>query len=265
MEEIATKAKANHYDLTPSEVSVAIKPKVLANRSLDEKLIIASKLNKRVVIVLIDKDPKKAIGNKEFSQIFRQTFISTEQNKKAAELMEDSGLVIIGNETISRYLQRAELFLNSDFIAVTKAIKRIRAKKGFVKQTFRNDELSLKELFMHTVLRMFFCLKPMQRYLEVMQLALKEFAILATLWMDSRPLSNETIRLRVNKLCGTTDNDLRSSFKHMALKGYIVREDRESTHVKRKQGIFMLTNKGHDTIFQFIERVTQESMSNVYE
>lgn len=266
-DEISEMVKKNHYALTPAEVHVARKPRIFNRRSLDERLIIAAKLNKRVCIVVIDQ--KSEISNKDFSRMFRQTYLTPEKNNKAAELFMENGISIIASDTIARYMQRAELFLNSDFMAATKAMKKIRQKKGFSNQIFSDAEVSLKDIFMHTVLRMYFAMKPMTSYLEVMSLNIKEFTILAILWMDARALSNDAICSRYERLAGEPAPNrgygLSTSFKYLGTKGYIEKEFKESTHIKEKKGLFMLTQKGHDVIFNFVKKVADETMSNVYE
>lgn len=185
--------------LTPKEMRLLKKPQRLAAmKSLDEKLMIASKLNKRIYIVMVNKDSD--IDHIEFAKMFRQTFIDEQKNKEAIELMDAHGLVVCGNETVSRFLQKAELFMNSDYYEVAKVIHRMKNRKASVGTVLSDKEYELKTLFMHTILRMHFATFRMKDYLKMMAMNEKEFAILAVLFLTAKPMLSNTISDYISKV-----------------------------------------------------------------
>ncbi len=264
--QVFEEAKANGFmRLTPSEAKAIINPVGFLERTtLDEKMMIAHKLNKRMFVVVIDEDAKITKG--DFSKIFFQTYMSEEANSAAIERIDEIGLVVIGGETIARHLQRTELFLSSDLYEISKILRKMKNKKVGVKNYhFKNNESELKNVFMHFILRCFFETMNMNTYLDFMEISRKEFGILSLMWMSGRPMDNDVLRSKLENILGTGVGDIRSSFKHLHLKRYIRGVEKEPTHHKKRIQLWMLTEAGHDCISKFIHKVTEHVATNIYE
>lgn len=250
--------------LTPVEAKLVRKPLEFAKSStLDEKLMIAHKLGKRICIVVINDDVE--INAHEFAKIFRYTFFSEERNEEAMELIDEKGVVVIGGESIARWMQRTELFLSSDLVEISRAIKKLKNKKAINNFNFDNKESDLKDLFMHTITRMYFASLKFKSFTKFFAINEKEFAILCIIWMSGRPMSNEGIRVKLESLVGKEATDLRSPLKHLALKKYVRSVPKEATHVKSRTMLWMLTEAGHDCIDSFVKKITNETISTIYE
>ena len=250
--------------LTPNEAKLVRKPQVFAEKAtLDQKLAIAQKLGKRVYIVLTNDDVE--INAHEFAKIFRYTFFSEERNEEAMELIDEKGVVVFGSESISRWMQRTEMFLNSDLFEITKAIKRLKGKKVVANFGFESKENELKDIFMHTMMRMFFACLKWKTFLKFFAINEKEFTILCIIWLSARPMSNEGIRGKLESISDSKVADVRSSLKHLAIKKYIHGVPKEATHVKNRSSLWMLTEGGYECISSFVKRVTQDTITNLYE
>lgn len=251
--------------LTPIEAKLVRKPLKFAEKAtLDEKLVIASKLGKRIYIVATDDNVE--INSHEFAKIFRYTFFSKERNDDAIELIEDKGVVVFGSETISRWMQRTELFLNSDLFELSNVVKRLKGKRGIVNFGFDKSDNALKDIFMHTAIRMYFGSLKAKSFVKLFALNDKEFSILSVIWLSARPMTNEGIRAKLQILQGLKVADIRASLKVLSLKKYIHGVPREATHANGvRTQLWMLTESGHECIEKFIRKVAEETMTNLYE
>lgn len=250
--------------LTPSEARMVQKPNFFAEKAtLDQKLTIAQKLGKRIYVIITNEDAD--INAHEFAKIFRYTFFSEERNDEAIEFIDEKGVVVFGSESISRWLQRTEMFLNSDLYEITKAIKRLKGKKVVANFGFQNSQHELKDLFMHTMMRMFFACLKWKTFLKFYAINEKEFSILCIIWLSARPMSNEGLRAKLENIGDVKVADVRSSLKHLALKKYIHGVSKEATHVKGRASLWMLTDAGYECINAFIKKVSQDTITNIYE
>lgn len=256
--------KDNFSRLSPVEAKLVRKPEKFASTApLDQKLAIAQKLGKRVYIIVTNDGIE--INSHEFAKIFRYTFFSEARNTEAFDLIDEKGVVVFGSESVSRWMQRTELFLNSDLFEITKAIKKIRGKKVVVNFGFDNSEYELKDMFMHTVVRMFFAAMKSKVFLKFFSVTEKEFSIISVLWLSARPMTNEGLRKKMESLGGGRVADLRASLKNLTIKKMIHSVPKEATHVKQRVALWMLTEAGHDCMNKFIKRVTEETIVNLYE
>ncbi len=251
-------------NLTPLDIKMLRKPvKFVGSVSLDDKLRIAHKLGKQVAIVIVDEN---GLDGHNFSKIFKQTFSSNEQNEEAIELIDGAGLVVLGDETVGRHLQRTEMFMNTDLFEVSKVMKRIKNRKvGVENHHFDNKQHDLKELFFNTVVRMFFAACNMDDYLETMGLTKREFAILCILWLSQKPMTNDTISQKMNLMIGTKIMDIRSQLKHLQIKNFVKGVSKEISHKYGRKYLFMLSHLGKECIDNFVKRVTEQTMTTLYE
>ena len=104
----------------------------------------------------------------------------------------------------------------------------------------------------------------MDGYLKMMAMNEKEFAILCGLYLTARPMSEHDLRQYIGKVLWKV-GDLRSNLKHLAMKGYILKVERESTHNKRTACLWLLNTSAHNAVESFLHKVIQETIANVYE
>lgn len=263
--EVLASAKRKGFEgFTPEEIKKVKKPKSFVDSvGMDDKLRLAYKAGKQVAIVIVDEN---GMNMHDFSKIFKQPFSSIERNNESLETVEEFGVVVIADETVGKHIQRAEMFLNSDLVAVSKVMKKLKARKvGIENYHFDRREYELKEIFLSVVIRMFFAAYNMDVFLETMALSKKEFAILSIMWLAGRPVTNETMSDKLSNMFGAKPTDLRTSLKLMMGKKHIQSTSKESSHVHGRRMLFTLTLQGRDIITKFIRRVTEQTMTNLYE
>jgi DNA-binding MarR family transcriptional regulator len=263
--DIYERAKANPTKLTPHEIRMVRHLNMFtAQTPLDEKIIIANKLGKKVMVVVIDDE--KGIDHNEFMKLFRRTWLTPEQNNEAIELTEDKCLSVVSTETVARWLQKYELFIGSDMVDVARAMKRIKNKKvGIQKHHFNNEEIELKTLFFSTILRQHFAIQNTETYLTMMAIDEKQLSILSVLYLSSRPMESELVRMKMEKLLRQPVKQLRQHIIKLSKLGYIHRVEKESSHVNHRTPLWMLTFKGHELIEEFIKKVTEETIGTIYD
>jgi predicted transcriptional regulator len=258
-------AKKNGFDgFTHEEIKKVKKPRTFVDSvSLDDKLRIAYKAGKQVAIVVMDE---KGMNMQEFSKVFKQPFSNAESNNEAIEMVEEVGIVVICDETVGKHIQRTEMFLNSDLVAVSKVMKKLKTRKvGIENYHFDNKEYELKEIFLAVVVRMFFAADNMDDFLTTMAVSKKEFTIMCILWLSGRPMTNETISTKLVSMAGTKQSDVRSAIRILIGKKHVQSTAKDSSHVHGRKYLFTLSLQGKEVINKFIKRVTEQTMSNLYE
>ncbi len=250
--------------LTVDELKLVNRPSTFVKSGfLDEKLIVASKLGKKVFIVIINEDSE--FTDKEFGLMFRQSFLTKEKNLAIAEIATEKGLVVVGDESVSRYLTKADMFLSSSMYEILKTMKKIRSKGGYHARATRElkDMEEKQELLSHTLKSMLFTYK-MENYMKAFGVHKKvQFASLCVLYLEAIPLSIRNIGEKVRKYLGSNDADPIGAMKILSRLGYVEQTKLGYSAAGGKQYNFpakgwLLSSSGRDLVVSVMNKMIND-------